>query len=121
MVSYLPSVESRRLRIHSEAILPRRDLDAIAEVRARGAPMTSEIARMVGALVQGTPSESDAGGLTGREAEILTLVAEGLSNKEITQKANISACTVRIHRGHIFKNFTAHCRTEAAAKYLRKK
>jgi len=49
------------------------------------------------------------------------LIAEGLSNKEITQKANISACTVRIHRGHIFKNFTAHCRTEAAAKYLRKK
>ena len=120
MVPHLPSVESRRLRVHSEALLPRKIINAIAEVRARGAP-TSGIARMVGALVQGTPSESDAGGLTGREAEILMLVAEGLSNKEITQKANISACTVRIHRGHIFKNFTAHCRTEAAAKYLRKK
>ncbi len=46
------------------------------------------------------------------------LLAEGLPNKEIAQKANISAGAVRIHLGHIFKKLHVRCRTEAAAKYL---
>ena len=100
---------------------PEEIIDAIAEVRAGGAPMTSEIARMVVRSFQGGPSEPDSDGLTGREAEILMLVAEGLSNKEIAQKANISPGTVRIHLGHIFKKLHVRCRTEAAAKYLRAK
>jgi DNA-binding NarL/FixJ family response regulator len=49
------------------------------------------------------------------------LLAEGLPNKEIAQKANISAGTVRIHLGHIFKQLHVRCRTEAAARYFRKK
>jgi DNA-binding NarL/FixJ family response regulator len=100
---------------------PQEIIDAIAEVRAGGAPMTSEIARMVVRSFQGTSSESDSAGLTARESEILMLLAEGLSNKEIANKANISAGTVRIHLGHIFKKLHVRCRTEAAAKYLRTK
>jgi DNA-binding NarL/FixJ family response regulator len=100
---------------------PQEIIEAIAEVRAGGAPMTSEIARMVVRSFQGPTSEPDAAGLTGREAEILMLLAEGLSNKEIANKANISAGTVRIHLGHIFKKLHVRCRTEAAAKYLRAK
>jgi len=98
-------------------------LQAIAEARAGGAPMTSEIARMLvrsfrapAASATATP---DANGLTSREAEILMLLAEGLSNKEIAQKTNISAGTVRNHLEHIFKKLHVRCRTEAAAKYLR--
>jgi len=102
---------------------PEEIIEAIAEVRAGGAPMTSEIARMVVRSFQAPPSgdEPNAAGLTGREAEILMLLAEGLSNKEIASKANISAGTVRIHLGHIFKKLHVRCRTEAAAKYLRAK
>jgi DNA-binding NarL/FixJ family response regulator len=100
---------------------PQQIIDAIAEVRAGGAPMTSEVARMVVRSFQGTTSESDSAGLTARESEILMLLAEGLSNKEIAHKANISAGTVRIHLGHIFKKLHVRCRTEAAAKYLRAK
>lgn len=100
---------------------PQEIIDAIAEVRAGGAPMTSEIARMVVRSFQGPAPGPDPEGLTGREAEILMLVAEGLSNKEIAQKANISAGTVRIHLGHIFKKLHVRCRTEAAARYLRAK
>jgi DNA-binding NarL/FixJ family response regulator len=100
---------------------PEEIIDAIAEVRVGGAPMTSEIARMVVRSFQGPFSEPESAGLTGRETEILMLVAEGLSNKEIAQKANISAGTVRVHLGHIFKKLHVHCRTEAAAKYLRTK
>ena len=100
---------------------PEEIIQAIAEVRAGGAPMTSEIARMVVRSFLSPPSRSEADGLTGREGEILMLVAEGLSNKEIAQKANISPGTVRNHLGHIFKKLHVRCRTEAAAKYLRKK
>ena len=102
---------------------PEEIIEAIAEVRAGGAPMTSEIARMVVRSFQAPTSgdEPNAAGLTGREAEILMLLAEGLSNKEIASKANISAGTVRIHLGHIFKKLHVRCRTEAAAKYLRAK
>lgn len=96
-------------------------IDAIAEVRTGGAPMTSSIARMV---VRSFRKSSDAPGtdeLTTREAEILDLVSEGLSNKEIAQRINISALTVRNHLISVFRKLHVRCRTEAAAKNLRKK
>lgn len=98
---------------------PEEIIQAIADVRDGGAPMTPEIARMVVRSFRATSTAPDAGNLTARESEILVLLAEGLSNKEIAQKANITAGTVRIHLGHIFKKLHVRCRTEAAAKYFR--
>lgn len=97
---------------------PEEIIRAIAEVRAGGAPMTSEIARL---LVESfrAPSVVPDAGLTSREAEILALLAEGLSNKEIARKTSIAAGTVRNHLVNIFKKLHVRCRTEAAAKYLR--
>ena len=95
-------------------------LKAIAEVRAGGAPMTSEIARMVVRSFIETPMALDeTGQLSGRESEILALLAEGLSNKEIVSRINISFSTVRTHLMHIYEKLHVRCRTEAAAKYLR--
>jgi len=97
-------------------------LDAIAEVRSGGAPMTSEIARMVVRSFSDTPAVSAADGtdqLSSREMEILALVAEGCPNKEIASRLSISAATVRTHLMHIYEKLHVHCRTEAAAKYLR--
>ena len=104
---------------------PEEIIRAIAEVRAGGAPMTPEIARMVVRsfwVPSAAPSAMpDSNGLTTREAGILILLAEGLSNKEIAHKAKISPGTVRIHLEHIFKKLHVRCRTEAAAKYFRTK
>ena len=97
---------------------PDKILEAIAEVRTGGAPMTAEIARLVVQSFRATSVAPEAG-LTVREAEILQLLTEGLSNKEIAQKTNIAAGTVRNHLGNIFKKLHVRCRTEAAAKYFR--
>jgi DNA-binding NarL/FixJ family response regulator len=97
---------------------PEEIVQAIAEVRAGGAPMTSEIARMLVRSFR-TPSVEPGAGLTSREAEVLELLAEGLSNKEIAQKMSIAAGTVRNHLVNIFQKLHVRCRTEAAAKYFR--
>ena len=99
-------------------------LEAIAEVRAGGAPMTGEIARMVVRSFMASPKISDANGtdqLSARELEILALVAEGFPNKEIATRLFISNATVRTHLMHIYEKLHVRCRTEAAAKYLRSK
>jgi DNA-binding NarL/FixJ family response regulator len=94
-------------------------LNAIAEVRAGGAPMTSQIARMVvRSFSQPTDQESETSQLSAREMEILALVAKGYSNKEVSSDLKISVGTVRIHLGHIYEKLHVRCRTEAAAKYL---
>ncbi|HZT23440.1 MAG TPA: response regulator transcription factor [Verrucomicrobiae bacterium] len=97
-------------------------LDAIAEVRAGGAPMTSEIARMVVRSFMESPAIPDPAGtdqLSARELELLALLAEGFSNKEIAARLHISNATVRTHLMHIYEKLHVRCRTEAAAKYLR--
>lgn len=100
---------------------PQEIIQAIADVRAGGAPMTPEIARMVVRSFRAPAAAPNADGLTARESEILELLTNGLSNKEIAQKTNISAGTVRNHLVNIFRKLHVRCRTEAAAKYLRAK
>lgn len=99
---------------------PEEIIQAMAEVRAGGAPMTSEIARMVVQSFR-APTVVPEVGLTSREVEILELLAEGLSNKEIAHKKNIATGTVRNHLGSIFKKLHVRCRSEATVKYLRAK
>ena len=93
--------------------------DAIAEVHAGGAPMTSQVARMVVRSFLEEPSDRlTTEQLSRREMEILALVSQGRSNKEIGGQLNISFGTVRIHLSHIYEKLHVRCRTEAAAKYF---
>lgn len=54
--------------------------------------------------------------LTGREEEILALIAAGLTNPEIAEELVISPETVKKHAGHIYGKLGVHSRTEAAAR-----
>jgi DNA-binding NarL/FixJ family response regulator len=57
--------------------------------------------------------------LTPRELEVIRLVAEGLSNKEIGQLLAISPRTVNFHLDNLFAKLNVRSRTEAAILALR--
>ncbi len=45
--------------------------------------------------------------LTTREREIMSLVAEGLMNKQIASRVNLSEITVKVHRGNVMRKMGA--------------
>jgi two-component system, NarL family, response regulator LiaR len=52
-------------------------------------------------------------GITPRELEILELIAEGLSNKEIAARVFVSENTVKTHSSRVFDKLGARRRTQA--------
>jgi len=75
--------------------------DYINELQARGAEDTWEL-------------------LTDREREILQLVAEGKTNKEIAALLNISPYTIDTHRSHILQKLNLHSAPELILYAIRK-
>ena len=70
---------------------------------------------MVPATVPFAPDESkrDSLGITKREMEILELVAQGMSNREIAGKLFVSENTVKTHCSRAFDKLGAKRRTQA--------
>lgn len=63
----------------------------------------------------GTLSSFSGEALTDREQQVLGMMAEGLSNKEISSRLNISAHTVKFHISSILGKLGAGSRTEAVS------
>jgi NarL family two-component system response regulator LiaR len=100
---------------------PRELLRAIRDID-RGQPsMHPTIARKLMRDIQ-RPSELPAAQepLTEREAEVLSLVAQGLSNQEIADRLSVSERTVRSHVSNILSKLHLANRTRAALYALRK-
>lgn len=62
----------------------------------------------------------DLGGLTDREHEVFTMLAEGASNQEIAEALVISPKTVERHRENIMRKLNLHSRSELVRYAIRK-
>ncbi len=96
--------------------------DLMATVRsvARGEVLCSPriaatLLRRVAALASERQSWTARAHLTAREREIVRLIDEGLSNKEIAQRLYIEVRTVKNHVHNILEKLQVHHRGEAAA------
>jgi len=88
---------------------------AVAVTAVAAAAMPSELA-----LVSPAPQiDSELATLTDREREILNLVAEGLSNRDIAARLYLSEATVKTHVSRVLQKLGLRDRTMAAVFRLR--
>jgi len=95
-------------------------LKAILEAQQGGAPMSGEIARKVVAYFRNQEgANAEVEKLSAREREVLELVVDGFSNKEIADRLEITLDAIRWHLKHIYQKLHVHSRTDAVLKYSR--
>lgn len=99
-------------------------IDAIRSVALGRSYLTRKVSRM---LQEDYVRELDRRGLddsyellTDREREVLQLVAEGRTNKEVATMLNISLTTVETHRTHILQKLGVHSVPELILYAVRK-
>ncbi len=95
----------------------------IETLHAGGSPMSTGIARRVVETFHGPPSAAGETlePLTGREHEILALLAKGYRYREIADRLVISLDTVRTHIRHVYEKLHVRSRTEATVKFLNRR
>jgi DNA-binding CsgD family transcriptional regulator len=99
-------------------VLPR-DADASQIDAAIRAVAAGLIVRTPGAAESGFGAMRETDGhalLTPRELEVLATLAEGMTNKAIARRLDISLHTVKFHVESLFRKLGARTRTEAVAK-----
>ncbi|MCA1668754.1 MAG: response regulator transcription factor [Thermomicrobia bacterium] len=98
-----------------------RDLIKAVRGAARGEPqLHPDAARMLmGLATRPPPAPEHAAILTDRERDVIALVAEGKSNKEIARELSISETTVKGHVANILGKLELTDRTQAAVYAVR--
>ncbi|WP_321539864.1 response regulator transcription factor [Flavobacterium piscinae] len=100
---------------------PAKIIGALDELFEGGSPMSSSIARKVVASFSKMESQNKlTESLTGREREILELLAKGQMNKEVAAVLEISVGTVRKHIQNIYEKLHVNTRVEAVNVYLKR-
>ena len=72
-----------------------------------------------GVVGEASPPRADTFGLSRREHEVLALISEGRTNREIGERLFISQKTVGVHVGNILSKLGVSGRVEAAAVAIR--
>lgn len=118
---------------HGYLVKPARARDLLAAIRdihRGGAPMTSALARKVvdafrsqaplprPAVNAAAPACSESGELAPREKEVLDLLAQGFSYKEIADKLNVGFATVHTYVLRIYKKLHVRSKNAAVARWL---
>jgi DNA-binding NarL/FixJ family response regulator len=91
-------------------------VDTIRGVHAGRAVIGTDVARRLSGLVGGSAPEDPFPGLTGREREILDLLAAGATTSQIAERLGLSPKTVRNHLSSTFTKIEALDRTQAVLK-----
>jgi len=98
-------------RVVFPSAVPQRYLEQLARAFQPAAPM---------GVAPTATSEAERAGLaeplTGRELEVMRLLAAGKSNKQIADELVVSLATVKKHVGHILGKLAAANRTQAVAR-----
>lgn len=84
-------------------------------------PMTDSLFAQIAKseVRRGSPAVVADARITRREHEIVDLIGEGLSNKEIAQRLNIATHTVKSHVRNVMEKLTLHTRLQLAAYHHR--
>jgi DNA-binding NarL/FixJ family response regulator len=91
-----------------------RELASAIEALTQGKPFfTSKVAGILLSRQMGDAGSSDAGDCAGsplsaREREVMQLLAEGMSNKEVATLLDLSVKTVQTHRANIMRKLNLH-------------
>jgi DNA-binding NarL/FixJ family response regulator len=93
------------------------DIDLAASVKQVAA---GERVLAPGLLSSAPEHDADTGKLTNREKQILQLIAEGKSNKEIAALLELSVNTVSVHRANLMEALGIHRTAELVLYAVRK-
>jgi len=131
ILQLLPDTLVLMLSMHTEETWVRQALDAGARgyvlKNAMDLELGSAIRRMLGGetVLDAQLSKEEVlkgernSGLTRREVEILQLICEGKSNKEIAAQLDLSANTVAVHRANIMDALGIHKTAELVVYAIR--
>ncbi len=131
ILQHLPKTLVLMLSMHTEDTWVRQALDAGARgyvlKNAMDLELGSAIRRMMNGetVVDGQLSQQENlkgernAGLTPREVEILQLICDGKSNKEIASQLDLSANTVAVHRANIMDALGIHKTAELVVYAIR--
>jgi len=115
-----PDVAILMLSMHAEDTLVRQAIEAGARgyilKNALDLDLTAAVARVAAGEIVLDPAVNKPSalkgerhhGLTARELEVLQLICDGLSNKEIAEKLDLSANTIAVHRANIMNTLGIH-------------
>lgn len=132
IVKHLPGTEVLVLSMHSDDNYVRNALDAGAkgyllksaiDVDLVGAIRSvSEGKRYIGSGLKyvAHQQEDELNRLTGREKQVLQLIAQGKSNKEIASLLELSVNTVSVHRANLMEKMNIHRTAELVLFAIRK-
>ncbi len=89
-------------------------VSAIEEICAGRFYLCNKVSKYIvqGFLGKTSSRKRDGTGLTPKEKEVLQLIAEGYSSKQIAKSFNLSLNTIHVHRNNIMKKLGIHKQTE---------
>ncbi len=132
IVKHLPGTQVLVLSMHAEDNYVRNALDAGAkgyllksaiDVDLVGAIKTiADGKRFIGSGLKYVPTDTDdeLKKLTAREKQVLQLIAQGKSNKEIAALLDLSVNTVSVHRANLMEKMNIHRTAELVLFAIRK-